>query len=233
MGLLESFNVHLEVPKLRPSDMKEVKLVLCQWSIWPLVLCNTLSIILSQTLNCLSRRMSLIVLFLFVSSSFVSCFSCLILCCRFLKPNNSLILVTSKLLWKLLVQRFVLSIFRACSLYQGEWKFQHVTRTAAFEVFFNSVICKPMYSRTYSEINFEFFWHCCGTRRCQSRDYWCWLRWLYKARRAKMQLRYARGIKRLISTTFTIACATLNLLLNTRMLVVCAEECSFVTGIAL
>ena len=26
MGLLESFNVHLEVPKLRPNDMREVKL---------------------------------------------------------------------------------------------------------------------------------------------------------------------------------------------------------------
>jgi hypothetical protein len=30
MGLLESFNVHLEVPKLRPNDMKEVKLVFCR-----------------------------------------------------------------------------------------------------------------------------------------------------------------------------------------------------------
>lgn len=30
MGLLESFNVHVEVPKLRPNDMKKVKLVFCQ-----------------------------------------------------------------------------------------------------------------------------------------------------------------------------------------------------------
>lgn len=27
MGLLESFNVHLEVPKLTPNDMKEVTVV--------------------------------------------------------------------------------------------------------------------------------------------------------------------------------------------------------------
>lgn len=98
MGLLESFNVDLVVPRLRLNDMREVKMVLSQLAVEHMERLTTKSSNIFWSIICTSFPpvAPLLILFRFW-----------IPYCRFCKLKMFSIPKILILLWKHLVQRFV------------------------------------------------------------------------------------------------------------------------------